>query len=264
MLIDWFTVSAQALNFFILVWLLKKFLYQPILDAIDAREKRVASELESAASTMKEANEARDKYQKNNSDLLRDRESILEKATQEAGTERQRLLDEAREEVRNFCKKRHEDFESEARTLKQALRQFTAKEVYSITRKALKDLADKELEDQVVRSFTKKINDLDPDAKQTFLEAIEASGKKAILSSAHDISNENLDLLKQALTQSFSADIELQPKVDPELICGIELFANGRKLAWNISEYLTSLENEFIELVKVGNREDSVTESVSQ
>ena len=93
MLIDWFTVSAQALNFFILVWLLKRFLYQPILDAIDAREKRVASELESAASTMKEANEARDKYQKNNSDLLRDRESILEKATQEAGTERQRLLD---------------------------------------------------------------------------------------------------------------------------------------------------------------------------
>ena len=37
MLIDWFTVGAQALNFIILVWLLKRFLYKPILDAIDAR-----------------------------------------------------------------------------------------------------------------------------------------------------------------------------------------------------------------------------------
>ena len=43
MLIDWFTVIAQMLNFLILVWLLKRFLYQPILDAIDAREKGIAS-----------------------------------------------------------------------------------------------------------------------------------------------------------------------------------------------------------------------------
>ena len=42
MLIDWFTVGAQVLNFLILVWLLKRFLYRPILHAIDAREQRIA------------------------------------------------------------------------------------------------------------------------------------------------------------------------------------------------------------------------------
>ena len=44
MLIDWFTVGAQVLNFVVLVWLLKRFLYKPVLNAIDAREKRVAAE----------------------------------------------------------------------------------------------------------------------------------------------------------------------------------------------------------------------------
>ena len=39
MLIDWFTICAQALNFLILVWLMKRFLYKPILHAIDEREK---------------------------------------------------------------------------------------------------------------------------------------------------------------------------------------------------------------------------------
>jgi F-type H+-transporting ATPase subunit b len=48
MLIDWFTVGAQALNFLILVWLLKRFLYKPILHAIDEREKRIAAELADA------------------------------------------------------------------------------------------------------------------------------------------------------------------------------------------------------------------------
>ncbi|MGA2191158.1 MAG: F0F1 ATP synthase subunit B, partial [Steroidobacteraceae bacterium] len=53
MLIDWFTVGAQALNFIILVWLLKRYLYKPILNAIDAREKRIAAE--SAAAGAREA-----------------------------------------------------------------------------------------------------------------------------------------------------------------------------------------------------------------
>jgi len=44
MLIDWFTVGAQVINFAILVWLLKRFLYKPILAAVDAREARIAAE----------------------------------------------------------------------------------------------------------------------------------------------------------------------------------------------------------------------------
>ncbi len=55
MLIDWFTVGAQALNFVILVWLMRRFLYKPILHAIDAREKKIAAELADAAAKKAEA-----------------------------------------------------------------------------------------------------------------------------------------------------------------------------------------------------------------
>ena len=60
MLIDWFTVGAQALNFLILVWLMKRFLYKPILAAIDAREKRIAAELADADAKKAEAQKERD------------------------------------------------------------------------------------------------------------------------------------------------------------------------------------------------------------
>ena len=55
MLIDWFTVGAQVLNFLVLVWLLKRFLYKPVLDAIDAREKGIASRLAEAKKNIHEA-----------------------------------------------------------------------------------------------------------------------------------------------------------------------------------------------------------------
>ena len=60
MLIDWFTVGAQALNFIILVWLLKRFLYKPILNAVDAREQRIAAELADADAKRAEAKKERD------------------------------------------------------------------------------------------------------------------------------------------------------------------------------------------------------------
>ena len=69
MLVDWFTVGAQAINFIILVWLLKRFLYRPILDAVDAREKRVATELADADAKKAEAVKERDEFQHKNEEF---------------------------------------------------------------------------------------------------------------------------------------------------------------------------------------------------
>src|SRR5580704_7535080 len=96
MLIDWFTVGAQALNFLILVWLMKRFLYRPILRAIDAREKLIAGELADAATKKAEAQKEHDEFQHKNEEFDQQRAALLSQATDEAKTERQRLLDDAR------------------------------------------------------------------------------------------------------------------------------------------------------------------------
>ena len=55
MLINWFTVAAQIVNFLILAVLLKRFLYGPIVRAMAAREERIASEMAAAAQKRREA-----------------------------------------------------------------------------------------------------------------------------------------------------------------------------------------------------------------
>ena len=69
MIVDWFTVAAQAINFLILVWLLKRFLYLPILNAIDAREKRIADEITDANARKAEAQKERDEFQRRNEEF---------------------------------------------------------------------------------------------------------------------------------------------------------------------------------------------------
>ena len=82
MLIDWFTVGAQALNFLILVWLMKRYLYKPIRHAIDEREKRIAAELANADAKKAEAQKEHDEFQHKNAEFDQQRAALLSKATE--------------------------------------------------------------------------------------------------------------------------------------------------------------------------------------
>ena len=77
------------------MWLLKRFLYRPILDAIDAREKRIAAELADADAKKAEAQKERDEFRHKNEEFDQQRAALLSKATDEAKAERQRLLDDS-------------------------------------------------------------------------------------------------------------------------------------------------------------------------
>ena len=86
MLIDWFTVGAQAVNFLVLIWLMKRYLYKPILQAIDAREQRIAAELADADARKAEAKKERDEFEHKNETFAKQRAELLSKASDEAKT----------------------------------------------------------------------------------------------------------------------------------------------------------------------------------
>src|ERR1700690_979541 len=121
MLIDWFTVGAQVLNFLILAWLMKHFLYKPVLDAIGAREKLIATELADAATKKAEAQKDRDEFQHKNEEFDQQRGALLTKATDEARAERQRILDEAGKAADALSAKRQEALTNEVQSLNQAI-----------------------------------------------------------------------------------------------------------------------------------------------
>ena len=147
--INWFTVVAQAINFLILVWLLKRFLYKPILHAIDEREKGIAAQLAEAEAKKAEAQKERDDFQHKNEAFDQERAALLKKATDEAKAERQRLLDEARKDADSLRAKRQEALRNEQRNLSQEITRWTQKEVFAITRKTLADLAATSLEERM-------------------------------------------------------------------------------------------------------------------
>jgi len=250
MLIDWFTVAAQAVNFLILVWLMKRYLYKPVLDAIDTREKRIAAELADANAKKAEAQKDRDEFQHKNEEFDHERAALLAKATDEAQAERQRLLDQARKAAEALSSKRRETLRNEERSLHQAISRRTQQEVFAIARKALTDLATVSLEERLGEVFTRRLREMDGKAKEALGEALKTASGPAMVRSTFDLPAEQCAAIQNALNETFSTEIHVRFETAPDLIGGIELTTNGQKVAWSIADYLASMEKSVGELLK--------------
>lgn len=263
MLIDWFTVGAQVLNFLILVWLMKRFLYKPIVNAIDAREKRIATEIANADAKKTEAQKESDEFKHKNEEFDQQRAALLSKATDEAKAERQRLLDEARKAADTLSAKRQETLRNDAHNLNQAIRRRTQHEVFAIARNALTDLATTSLEERLGEVFTRRLREMDGQAKLGLAEALKTASDPALVRSAFDLPAEQRAAIQNALNETFSAEIHIRFETAPDMISGIELTTNGHKVAWSIADYLVSLEKGVDELLKEKDKPEAKAKTSS-
>ncbi|CAN5769642.1 ATP synthase subunit B [soil metagenome] len=272
MLIDWFTVGAQVLNFAVLVWLMKRFLYQPILDAIDAREKLIASELADAGAKQTEAKKERDEFQMKNSVIDGQRAALLLQATEAAKAERERLIEQARQAADAVRAKRDESLRNDTRNLHQAISRRAEHEIMAIARKVLTDLAATSLEGRMVEIFIDRVQAMDGITKEGGVAAFKSVSSPALVRSAFELTAEQRAAILQAINETFAIDTELVFETAPELICGIELSANGQKVAWSIADYLLSLEQSITEVLKkndtpvptAGLKPENKSESIRQ
>ena len=242
MLIDWFTVAAQVINFLILVWLLKRFLYKPVLNAIDEREKRIAAQLQDAEEKKAEALKEQADFQHKNEEIDHQRVALLADATNAAKTERERLMAAARQEAEalhaKLEKANHDEFEN----LNKAVGTLAQKEAISIAKKTLIDLAGVNLEQSVAETFGRRLGSLDDKSRAQFQELLRGS-QAPVVRSAFVLSDPQKSSITDALKPFIGDGTKIAFETKPELIAGIELIANGCKIAWSISEYLGDLSD---------------------
>jgi len=261
MKIDWFTIGAQALNFLILVWLMKRFLYKPILNAIDAREKRIAAQIADADKKKATAQKERDEFQHKNEQFDQQRATLLSKATDEAKAERKRLLDEARQAAADLSVKRQETLRNDAHNLNQAISRRTQQEVFAIARKALTDLAGMSLEKRMVDVFLRRLRELNDEEKDGLKAALKAASGPVTVRSAFDLPVAQQGAIEREIKETLAVKMHVQFETAPNLISGIELTTNGHKVAWSIADYLTSLEKGVDELLKANDKPVAKAES---
>ena len=253
MLIDWFTVIAQAINFLILVWLMKRYLYQPILKALDAREQRIAAELADADARKSEALAEREEFRCKNDEFDRQRDGLLSKATNDAAAEHSRQLDEVRKEADDLRGKLRDKLSNEFHNLHNEIARRMQTEVFEIARKTLFELSGVSLETRMVEVFVHRLRELD-DSERCKLVAIAEQGIVTVRS-AFELAQPQRAMIEEAIKAMLSTSNPVRFEIVPGVIGGIELILHGQKVAWSISAHLASLETELAALLKAQRHE---------
>ncbi|MBN1458109.1 MAG: hypothetical protein JXA57_01140 [Armatimonadetes bacterium] len=250
MQIDWFTLVAQIINFLILVGLLKKFLYAPIIRAMDDRERGIASRLEEANTREREAREEIEAYRAKRRELEEGREEALARAREEAEKTRHELIASARDDVHEMQQQWRRAVQDEQESFLRDLQAEVGKGVCEVTARIMRDLANERLQDHIVEVFLDRARDFEGDDREAFLEAINAAGGQVTVRSTFELGEKQRQKVAQLVRQKFVADGTVAFEEDLDLICGLELRSGGRRMGWNVDDYLGAVAESLAAALK--------------
>lgn len=249
MQIDYFTTLAQIVNFLILVLLLKHFLYAPVLKLMDERERVISSRLEEVEEKKRAAEEEAESYRKKKLEISAEHEEMLIKAKEDAKNFRTDLEKKAEAEVERSRAEWYGAVESQKKAFLDELSERAGRQVYAISRHVLRDLADEELERQIIRTFVERLEGMDDSEKGVFKKFYKYPEQLIVVRSAFEIP-ENVQVnIKEVLQDRTETEVRVHFEIDDDLISGIEISARNAEISWSIAGYLDSLEADFSRVI---------------
>ena len=241
MLIDWPTVIFQIINFLILIALLKRFLYGPILRAMEEREKTIAQRLEQAARAENEAKKHASRLAAEQEEFARSRSHMQQEARVEIEKWKNESINRLKNDIDLQKKNWQKSLEEEQEAFLHKLKITISQQVFQVAKKAFTDLANEQLEIQLIDTFLEKIN-----PELSSIETPKTSHDSVLIVSGFPLKQGEKNRLKKGLSPFFPDLDTFHFHDESELGFGLRLHAGNHKWEWNISRYMHDIENEIL------------------
>jgi len=235
MSIDWITVAAQIANFLVLVWLLKRFLYRPILDGIDARERQISERMAEAGRIRENSEAAQAEHEAQIAKLKASRESVMEEVREEAEKERDALLSNARARLEREQAARDDARTDEAHRYAADLEFNGATALVALLRKALNDLAGETLEHRIVARAAERLPEMTGD-----LAKVGGESREVIVTTRDSLPDDMQTQLVQLINDALP-DITIRFQTDQSQSPGLNLRVDGAQIGWTAESYVNGL-----------------------
>ena len=256
--IDLLTLVAQIINLLVLIWLLKRFLYKPVLNMLKERQALIDDEISRARQATQNAIAEEAKYQEKVAAFDADRNKMLEQIQKEADALREKLTAEAKQDVTRLRKTWKNELEQEKQAFDISIQNSIVKNFKLFASDALKEMAGVELNELVLKKFKECVETMTAAQRNQFIQSA-SSAKQIIISTDTRLDTQIRTDLKDFLFSTFDLDeksVKATFKVDANLICGIQVQIGEQITSWNLQNYLEAFENNmdvaFNELIHQG------------
>jgi F-type H+-transporting ATPase subunit b len=236
--LDWSTFILEIINFLVLVWLLKRYFYKPVLNVINRRREEIQKKISDAEGIRHEAESLKSEYENRLDDWENEKASARTALRKEIETQRKHMLDELRvsieqerekERVLNQRKIENEQRRNEKLAMEQAL---------AFTSRLLTRLATPQLEAQIVRLAIEDLEKLSDEEKGLLQKAYAQAKTPVSVSSAFPLAKEHTAAIKKHLAGILDQPPECDFRQNAEILAGLRISVGSWMLKATLQDEL--------------------------
>jgi F-type H+-transporting ATPase subunit b len=236
--LNWSTFILEIINFLVLIWILKRFLYRPVMNLIAQRKAGIDKAGADAQTLRREAQALQEQYENRLAEWEREKEKARAQLHEELSAERARemsrlraSLDEERAKARVLEERRRG--ESERKSEEVALAQAA-----QFASRLLSRAAGPELERRLVDLVAEDLSTLSENKQQRLRTAFAQAQEALTITSAYPLSETHRDRLTQVLAKVLAQNVFCEFIEDPKLMAGLRIVMGSWVLQANLQDEL--------------------------
>ncbi len=237
--LDWTTFILELVNFVVLVWILNRFLYRPVMNVIDQRKAAIQRTLAEAETTRSDAQTLQHQYENRVTEWEQEREKARGQLRDEIRVERNRLLEDLRAEL---DQEREKAAAVEQRRLKDFAQQAEVSAIAlggTFVSRLLSRLGGPELEGKIIDMVTQDLSHLPDNQMQMIRGASATTGLPMKITSAYPLDTARREVLFHACRTMVGRDVTCEFLEDRNLIAGLQISFGSWVLRANVQDEMT-------------------------
>ena len=239
---SWSTFALQAVNFLVLVWLLKRFLFKPVGAIVAQRKAEIARSLEQAEAARQSAERARHEFDERRAEIEARRQGLIDRTRAELADERAKMIDAARAEIDNLKTAALTRLDEERENAAREIVGRSAQIAVRLAGRMLGQFASPRLDEMFLERVLDRLNRLSTSERAALLSQRGTDTGQLIVTTACPLDAAAESKWRAALGDHLGCRIAFA--VDKELIAGAELKFPGATLHFSWRDNLADAQRE--------------------
>jgi len=226
MRIDWWTLTLQTINVLVLVLILARFFFRPIMDIVARRQEEANKLLFDATTAREKAADAKAEVDKIRVGVATERDRLIAEAQKAADIERQNLLSQVSQEIAKLRTEAEAAIARDQKAAEQAIIVRASELAVDIAQRLLARIPPGASLTAFLDGLCQKLRTLPPQERGDFTSAAATDHPIEVVVAAA-LSKTEIDQIRNALRDALGSELTLKVRSDPALIAGIELHGHG-------------------------------------
>jgi F-type H+-transporting ATPase subunit b len=236
--LNWSTFVLEIINFLVLLWILQRFLYRPVLQVIARRRQSIEEQLKEARETQEQAEAMKTQYEGRLADWEGERARARDTLKAELDKQRANELAELRTALQEEREKAEVAQERQRAEQQRAIEHDAVQQAAAFASRLLSQACGPELEQRLVTLLLQQLAELSDDRATALRQQWGEAPQQIQVGSAFELSEQQRQQLEQRLQQVSGLDIPVQFERDGELLAGLRIVIGAWVLAANVRDEL--------------------------